>query len=72
MAVPLERRQKDRQQRLESFPADPITRLSEYEKNLLDGFVMKPESSTLSRRCQLGGGIEQPDLVLSVTAGDRH
>ena len=71
VAVTLERRDKQRKERLESFAADPVGGLPQQDERLTHGFIVdrKPRSPAQSHGDRRR--IEQADDVLAVIAGDR-
>ena len=68
----LERRDKDRQQRLQPLAADSVARLPQDDQRLFHSLVVDPEPSRSPGRHQLRSRVQQSDRMLAVVARDGH
>jgi len=67
----LERRDQQREERLESFPADPVGGLPQQDERLTHGFIVDRKTRSPAQPDGDRRRIEQADDVLAVIAGDR-
>src|SRR5712691_1909575 len=72
MAVTLQRRQENGEQRLESLSTDAIRRLPEDDERLTNGLVVQSQAPTLRGSQCPGAAIEHANGVLAVVPGEHH
>ena len=70
VAVTLKRRDEQREERLESFPADPVGGLPQQDERLTHGFIVDRKTRSPPQPAGDRRRIEQADDVLAVVARD--